>query len=55
MVAYWERVLNGVVYELCLPEELHAASLRLFDFVATAKLLDVTALAVKDCLLRLRQ
>jgi hypothetical protein len=38
MVAYWERVLNGLVYELYFPEELHAAGLRLFDLVAAADL-----------------
>jgi hypothetical protein len=38
MVAYWERVLNGLVYELYFPEELHAAGLRLFDLVASADL-----------------
>lgn len=31
MVAYRERVLNGLVYELCFPEKLHAAGLCIFD------------------------
>jgi hypothetical protein len=44
MVAYWERVLNGLVYELYFPEEVHGAGLRLFDLVAQAALPDVTAL-----------
>lgn len=55
MVAYWERVLNGLVYELYFPEELHSAGLRLFDLVTLAELPDVTALAEKDRLPRLRQ
>lgn len=55
MVAYWERVLNGLLYELYFPEELHAAGLRFFDLVASADLPDVTALAEKDRLPRLRQ
>jgi adenine-specific DNA-methyltransferase len=38
MVAYWEQVLNGLVYELYFREELHAAGLRLFDLVAQAAL-----------------
>lgn len=38
MVAYWERVLNGLVYELYFPEEVHGAGLRLFDLVAQAAL-----------------
>jgi hypothetical protein len=38
MLAYWERVLNGLVYELYFPEEVHGAGLRLFDLVEAAHL-----------------
>lgn len=55
MLAYWERMLNGLVYELYFPEEVHGAGLRLFDFIEKAKLLDVASLAEKDRLPRLRQ
>ncbi len=55
MVAYWERVLNGLVYELYFPEEVHGAGLRLFDLVEAARLPDVTALPEADRLPRLRQ
>jgi hypothetical protein len=55
MVAYWERVLNGLVYELYFPEELHDAGLRLFDLVAQADLPDITKLPEKDRLPKLRQ
>ncbi len=55
MVAYWERTLNGLVYELYFPDEVHGAGLRLFDLVEKAKLPDVDALAEKDRLPRLRQ
>ncbi|MFN3408990.1 MAG: hypothetical protein ACK45B_08365 [Limisphaerales bacterium] len=55
MVAYWERVLNGLVYELYFPEEVHGAGLRLFDLVAQAPLPDVTALPEPQRLPRLRQ
>jgi hypothetical protein len=48
MVAYWERVLNGLVYDLYFPEELHAADLRLFGLVAQADLPDLTQLPEKD-------
>lgn len=41
IVAYWERVLNGLVYELYFPEELQAAGLRLFDLAAQVKLPDL--------------
>ncbi len=37
MVAYFEQWLNGLVYELFFPAELHARNLHLFD--ETAKLL----------------
>ncbi len=36
LLAYLERMLNGLVYELYFPEELHAAGLGLFDSVAQA-------------------
>lgn len=55
MLAYWERMLNGLVYELYFPEELHTASLRLFALVASGDLPDATALAEKNLLPRLRQ
>ncbi len=37
-VAYWQRVLNGLMVELYFPEEVHGAGLRLFDLVAQAAL-----------------
>jgi hypothetical protein len=55
MLAYWEQLLNGLVYELYFPEELHAAGLRLFDLVATADLPNVTQLPEKDGLSTLRK
>ena len=36
MTAYFEQWLNGLVYELFFPAELHARNLRLFE--ATAQL-----------------
>lgn len=49
MLAYWERVLNGLVYELYFPEEVHGAGLRLFDLVEAAHLPSVeqTILSVR--------
>ncbi len=35
---YYEELLNALVYELYLPEELHAAGLRMFDRVTAAGL-----------------
>jgi adenine-specific DNA-methyltransferase len=55
MMAYWERVLNGSVYELYFPEELHSAGLHFFDLVASADLPDINDLAENDRLPRLRQ
>ncbi len=55
MQAYWEQILNGLVYELYFPEELHAAGLRLFDLVASADVPDVTKVPEKDRLSTLRK
>ncbi len=33
MLAFWERVLNGVVYELFFPDELHAANLHVVELM----------------------
>ena len=55
MLAYWERVLNGLVYELYFPEEVHGAGLRLFELVEAAHLPDVNALPESERLPRLRQ
>lgn len=55
MLAYWERVLNGLVYELYFPEEVNGASLRLFEQVEAARLPDVNALPEAERLPRLRQ
>ena len=54
MLAYWERVLNGLVYELYFPEELHGVGLRLFDLVAHAHLPDITTIPEPKRLPRLR-
>ena len=35
-----ERLLNGLVYELFLPEDLHAQNIRLFDACPAAGILD---------------
>jgi adenine-specific DNA-methyltransferase len=34
MTRYFERILNGLAYELYFPEELHEAHLHIFDLVA---------------------
>ena len=34
--AYFERLLNGMVYELFFPDDLHAQKLRFFDLLAEA-------------------
>lgn len=36
VVAYFERLLNGMVYELFFPDDLHAQKLRFFDLLAEA-------------------
>jgi len=38
MLEYWRQILNGLVYELYFPEELHAHGIRLFDVALQAYL-----------------
>ena len=38
MLAYFEQILNGMVYELYFPEEVNGAGLHLFDLVEQAAL-----------------
>ena len=38
MHGYFEQMLNGLVYELFFPDELHAQKLFLFHYVEEAKL-----------------
>jgi len=38
MLAYFEQILNGLVYELYFPEDIHNAGLHLFDVVEQANL-----------------
>jgi len=55
MLAYWERVLNGLVYELYFPEEVHGAGLGMFWEVERAGIPDVTSLGEGDRLPVLRR
>jgi hypothetical protein len=55
MLAYFEQILNGLVYELYFPEEIHGAGLHLFDLVENAKLSDLDAIPEDDRLPRLRR
>ena len=55
MLAYWERVLNGLVYELYFRQEVNGAGLRFFDLITQAKLLDLHDAPKPERLPRLRQ
>ena len=55
MLGYWEQVLNGLVYELYFPEEIHARGLRLFDLVQQAGLPALDAIPEPQRLSRLRK
>jgi len=55
MVAYWEQVLNGLVYELFFTEQLHAQKLTLFDYVAGEKLPALADIPKTQRLDRLRE
>jgi len=52
--AYLERILNGLVYELYFPEELHASGLHIFDAVGEAKLPNVETIPKQNRLAELR-
>jgi adenine-specific DNA-methyltransferase len=52
--AYWEQVLNGLMYELYFPEEIHGAGLRLSDLVGQARLPNIDSIQEPDRLLTLR-
>ena len=54
MLAYLERIANGLVYELYFPEEVHGAGLKLFDLVESAKIPDVEKLPETKRLAHLR-
>lgn len=55
MLAYWDQVLNGLVYELYFPNEIHDAGLHLFDLVQEANLPEVNKILGKDRLPMLRK
>ena len=55
MSAYWERMLNGLVYELYFPEDVHGAGLRLFDLVGQAGITNFDAIPEPNRLRELRQ
>jgi hypothetical protein len=51
---YFEQIVNGLVYELYFPEDLHAAGLNLFDLVEKANLPALEDMAEAERLSRLR-
>jgi adenine-specific DNA-methyltransferase len=55
MTAYFEQWLNGLVYELFFPGELHARKLKLFDATAALAPPDLSSLAEKQKLPRLQE
>ena len=55
MLAYWERVLNGLVYEMFFPEEVHGAVLDLFELVDQADLPNFDIVPESERLPRLRR
>jgi len=54
MSAYWEQVLNGLVYELFFQKDLYAHGLHIFDLVAAAELPKLHVLPKRERLSRLR-
>ena len=51
---FYEELLNALVYELYLPEELHAAGLHFLDLIETAHLPDLAAKPKADAKEKLR-
>jgi hypothetical protein len=54
MLDYFERLLNGLVYELYFAEDLHAHGLQLFELVARARLPVLSSVPKAKRLARLR-
>jgi adenine-specific DNA-methyltransferase len=54
MLAYFEQILNGLVYELYFPGEVHGAGLRLFDLVEEVSLPDIKSIPEAKRLATLR-
>ena len=55
MLGYLKQVLNGLVYELYFPEDLHACGLHLFDLVQQASLPTLDGIPEPQRLSRLRE
>ena len=49
MMSYFEQLLNGLVYELFFPDELHVHKLFLFDYIEKARLLVLDGLPEAKC------
>ena len=54
MLGWWEQLLNGLVYELYFPSELHAAHIHLFELIPASSLPELNTLPESERLLRLR-
>jgi len=48
MSGYWTQILNGLIYELFFPEDLHALNLYLFDMVHRADLTNLDDIPEPD-------
>ena len=55
MLAYAEQILNGLVYELYFPEEVHGAKLKLFELVEHATLPRLDSIPDREQSSRLRR
>lgn len=54
MVAYWERIVNGLAYELYFPEDLHEAGIRLFDLLRQSDLPNIKSIPKGEIIRTLR-
>jgi hypothetical protein len=54
MLAYWEQVLNGLVYELYFPQEVRGVGVQIFDLAEQAILPDINSISELKRLKKLR-
>jgi adenine-specific DNA-methyltransferase len=54
MLSWWEQVLNGLVYELYFPDELHVKNIDLFKLISASSLPELNTLPEFERLPRLR-
>jgi len=55
LIGFYEKVLDGLIYELFFPEDLHSHTINLLKYVEGARLPVLTEMPEKQRLSRLRE